>query len=77
MLSLFRKRNESLREYTQRELAKEIRKESKGRIPVDVREELARRTVARIDFSNSIQMHKSLRGYAEILVQNYFAKKID
>lgn len=75
-ISLFRRRNESLREYTQRELAKEIRKESKGRIPADVREHLAKRTVDRMDFSNSYQMHKSLRGYAEILVQNYFAKRI-
>ena len=76
MVNIF-KRNESIQEYTRRELAKEIRKESKGRIPADVREDLARRTVERMDFSNPIQMHKSLRGYAEILVQNYFAKKID
>ena len=75
-MNIFTK-NESIQEYTRRELAKEIRKESKGRIPADVREELARRTVERMNFSNPIQMHKSLRGYAEILVQNYFAKKID
>ena len=73
MTHIFTK-NESIQEYTQRELAKEIRKESKGHIPADVREHLAKRTVARMDFSNSYQMHKSLRGYAEILVQNYYAK---
>lgn len=75
MHNIFTK-NESIQEYTRRELTKEIRKESKGRIPADVREELAKRTVDRMDFSNSYQMHKSLRGYAEILVQNYFAKRI-
>lgn len=74
-MNIFTK-TESIQEYTQRKLAKEIRKESKGRIPADIREELAKRTVARMDFSNPIQMHKSLRGYAEILVQNYFAKRI-
>lgn len=75
MHNIFTK-NESIQEYTRRELTKEIRKESKERIPADVREELAKRTVDRMDFSNSYQMHKSLRGYAEILVQNYFAKRI-
>ena len=69
---MFGRRKETQSEYMQRELAKEIHKVSKGRIPADEREYLAKRTVERMDYSDSIQMHKGLRGYAEILVQQYF-----
>lgn len=69
-------RKETQSEYMQRELAKEIQKVSKGRIPADEREYLAKRTVERMDFSDSIQMHKGLRGYADILVQQYFQEQL-
>lgn len=72
MLRLFG-RHKSVKEYTLHELKKELRKLSRGRIPADVIESLAQRTVESLDFNNSYQMHKSIRGYAEILVQNYLS----
>lgn len=73
MLGLFN-RNIDLKKSIENNLAKEIRRSSKGRIPKAEILELARRTVSRMDFRNSYQMHKSIRGYADILVDNYFAK---
>ena len=53
------------------ELANEIAEISGSLIPMTVCEELARHTVERLDFNNPYQMHKGLRGYAQILVDDY------
>ena len=68
------KKNLTKREYLKRQLEKELRRSSKGAMPKEVRVSLASRTIERLDFTNSYQMHKSIRGYADILVQNYFEK---
>jgi len=74
MLRLFKK-DLTTREYLTRQLEKELRKSSKGTMPKDVRKRLAIRTINRLDFKNSFQMHKSIRGYADILVANYSRQK--
>lgn len=70
-MSLFLKSHLTKTEYLTRELEKEIRRASKGKIPKQTRRALAERLIGRLDFSDSFQMHKSLRGYADILVDNY------
>lgn len=74
MLMIFKK-NLTKKEYLKRQLEKELRRASKGAMPKSIRVSLAARTVERLDFSNSYQMHKSMRGYADILVYNYFEKR--
>lgn len=74
MLMIFKK-NLTKKEYLRRQLEKELRRSSKGAMPKSVRVSLAARTIERLDLSNSYQMHKSIRGYADILVHNYFEKK--
>lgn len=71
MLMIFKK-NLTKKEYLKRQLEKELRRSSKGAMPKAIRVSLAARTIERLDFSNSYQMHKSIRGYADILVHNYF-----
>ena len=56
------------------QLEKAIKKSSKGMIPKNIRTDLARRTVDKLDFSNPYQMHKSPQGYADIIVENYFRR---
>lgn len=75
MLMLFKK-NMTKKEYLKRQLEKELRRSSKGAMPKAVRVSLASRTVERLDFTNSYQMHKSMRGYADILVNDYFEKNM-
>lgn len=72
---LFR-RNLTKKQYVINALTKELRYASKGRIPAKARRRLAKRTVERMDFSNPYQMHKSLRGYADILADNFFQKQL-
>ena len=73
MIRLFNKRLTKT-EYFERSLEKALRKSSRGKIPKATRISLAKRTVSRMDFNNPYQMHKSIEGYADILVQNYLAK---
>lgn len=70
MLNLFR-RNMTKKEYLTKQLEKELRRSSKGTMPKEVRTSLAKRTIERMDFNNPYQMHKSIQGYADILVNNY------
>ena len=70
MLPVFR-RNLTKKEYLTKQLEKELRRSSKGKMPKSVRISLARRTIDRLDFTNSFQMHKSIQGYADILANNY------
>lgn len=56
------------------ELEKELRKASKGKMPKDIRASLAEKTVAKLDFNNSFQMHRSLKSYAGDLVYDFFLK---
>lgn len=73
-MKLFRK-NMTKTEYLTKELEKELGRSSKGKMPKPIRRMLAVRTVQRLDRNNDYQMHKSIAGYADILVSNYFAKK--
>lgn len=69
-----RKRNKkrlSVKEIIQHKLEKELKKASKGAMPKQTRKALAIRTVNRMDFNNSLQMHKSIEAYADILVANW------
>lgn len=59
---------------TVKNLTTEILEYSKGSIPVDVAENMAYRCVAKLDFNNKFQMHRSLSDYAEGLVDNYFKR---
>ncbi len=70
----FFNRHLTKREYLTKELEKEIRRASRGKIPKNIRISLAERTIGKMDFNNPYQMHKSLGSYAEILVHNFFAK---
>lgn len=65
------KKNMTKQEYATLKLAKEIRRSSKGQITKDKRYILAKYVISRIDFSNPYQTHKSLRGYADIIVDKY------
>lgn len=57
--------------YLTAQLAEEIADVSGNAIPMAACEELARQTVGRMDFNNPYQMHKGLRGYAQILADDY------
>ena len=57
--------------YLTAELANEIAEVSCKGIPIKVCEEMARQIVERMDFNDPYQMHKGLRGYAQILVDDY------
>lgn len=70
MFLLFRK-NMTKKEYLIKKLEKELRRSSKGKMPRNVRSSLAKRTIERLDFSNTYQMHKSIQGYADLLVNNW------
>lgn len=73
MLRIFRC-NLTKKEYMTRELEKELKSVSKGKMPKETRKFLAKRTIDRLDLNNTFQMHKSIRGYAMMLVENYKLK---
>ena len=66
----------STRQYVLYRLERCLRKSSNGSMPKQKRKELAIRTVNRMDFNNSLQMHKSIEGYADILVANWRADMV-
>ena len=45
---------------------------SSGLIPEETAENLAFRCVARMDFNNPIQMHRSLESFADGIIASYF-----
>lgn len=61
-------------EYLTSQLEKALRRSSKGKMPKSDREFLAKRTIGRLDVTNNFQMHKSIEGYAQMLVEKYFNK---
>ena len=61
-------------EYLEKLLYRELRKVSKRKMPKEHCRYLAKRTVSRLDFNNSYQMHKSIQGYADLLYMNYQKK---
>lgn len=71
---LFRKRM-TTRQLLTKDLEKELRKASKGRMPKEEREILAKRTVEKLDFNNPYQMQRSLKSYAEDIVFEFFYKR--
>lgn len=73
MLRIFRSRL-TKEEYLEKLFYRELRRVSKGKMPKEHCRYLAKRTVARLDFTNSYQMHKSIQGYADLLYVNYQKK---
>jgi len=61
-------KTKSKREYLVKELEKELKKASDGKMKRAERKDLAIRTIGRMNFDDSFQMHKSLKGYAKMLV---------
>lgn len=57
------------------DLEKALKKVSKNKIPLNIRHDLAVKTVSRLNFDNRFQMQCSLQSYAEALSLNYFKEK--
>lgn len=78
MLRILRKiiyKDKSVKDVMKYRLSRELRRASNGTMPKEVREEIAERTINRMDFNNPYQMHKSISGYADILADDYNKRK--
>ena len=62
-------RSMTKKEYLTRQLMRELKRSSKGHMSKIERKSLAERTISRLDFNNSYQMHKSMSAYADMLVE--------
>lgn len=65
---MMRKRLSS-KELLYKQLIKAMKRSAKGRISSDRVEELVERAIERLDFDNHYQMHKSIQGYADMLIE--------